>query len=107
MECPTCKGTGKIRDLMHEVTDPCALCEGKGHVDDSKIFDHIGDDATLVFKFPTKKAALAFKSYLCHGGGEERFLEGQDYLVDEGDLKPEDRVKEFVYHTGDNTIIGT
>jgi len=69
MKCPTCKGAGTIRDLIHEVTDPCDLCEGTGNADPGKIFDHIGDNTTLVFKFPTKRAALAFKTYLCDGGG--------------------------------------
>lgn len=38
-------------------------------------------------------------------GGESGFLEPQDMLVEQGDIEEKDKVEEFWYHTGDNTII--
>jgi len=99
MKCPICAGTGRTRDIMFEEWDPCGLCKASGQVDPSAAFNNIGDSCTLIFKFPTKDAALAFKAYMSDGGGEYPWLEHQD------ELEPQDQVSEFVYHTGDNTII--
>ena len=83
----------------------CPTCEGKGEVVCGKAFNAIGDTNTLVFKFPTQNAALGFKAYMSDGGGEYGWLEPQQMLLEQGDLEPEDVIEEFIYHTGDNTII--
>lgn len=104
MKCPHCNGTGDRQTSFGGVVR-CELCEGTGQAVCGEVFNAIGDDCTLVFKFPTKEAALQFKSYMSDGGGEYGFLEPQDMLLEDGDLRPEDVVREFWYHTGDNTII--
>lgn len=103
MKCPTCEGTGKVRDLMHEVTDPCDLCEGTGQAIPSKVFDHFTGNQ-LVLEFPTELAAKIFKSWLCDGGGEQSFLDGQDIMLEQGDMDREDAVLDIDYFTGDETI---
>jgi hypothetical protein len=105
MTCPQCGGRGEIRDLKWEEWDPCKLCEATGEVECGAVFDNIGDSNTLVFKFPTREAALCFKAYMSDGGGEQPFLEAQKSWLEDGDLKPEEQVEKFIYHTGDNTIL--
>lgn len=96
MNCPHCDATGK---------DDCELCEGTGQAVCGAVFNAIGDEPTLVFKFRTMEQALGFKSYMSDAGGESGFIEPQDMLVEQGDIEEKDKVEEFWYHTGDNTII--
>jgi hypothetical protein len=63
------------------------------------------DETTLIFKFPTKNAALGFQAYMSDGGGEYRWLEPQDMLVEQGDLEPADKVEQFIYPKEGNVII--
>jgi len=104
MKCPVCEGTGKVRDLMHEVTDTCDLCNGSGEVEPSKVFDNF-TGRHLLLEFPTEYAAKCFKSWLSDGGGEQSYLNGQDISLEQGDIEPEDHVKEIDYFTGDNTVV--
>jgi hypothetical protein len=65
----------------------------------------MSDPTTLVFKFPTKSAALGFQAYMSDGGGEYGWLEVQDMLVEQGDITEADKVEEFVYPKEGNVII--
>lgn len=105
MTCPTCGGSGRVRDLMFEEWDPCDLCKTTGQVEPSHAFNHVGDSRTLVLHFPTKDALLDFKTWLSDGGGEQAFLDPQQMLIEQGDMTPADRIDRVRYHTGDNTVI--
>ena len=103
MKCPACAGTGKVRDIMWEETDPCSACKGTGIRSCGEVFNDIGDTKDLVLKFRTREAALLFKSWLCDGGGSSSLYNLMEAVGD--DITPEEQIEDIVYHTGDNTIL--
>ena len=64
------------------------------------------DPSTVVnIHLPTKDCAGAFVAFMSDGGGELGFLEPMEALISQGDLTEADRVTDFDYSRGDNTIV--